>query len=123
MSLKVYITKKADGVFIVSPLGAIDTETYEILEEKVNSTLALSAKVIVFDMNGVNYITSAGVGVIIKTEAILKQRAGRLTMVNLQPPVKKVFDILKVIPIEQIFKSIDELDNYLAEVQRKFTKE
>ena len=72
-----------------------------------------------FDMSQVSYISSAGVGVFLKAENIMKQRGGILAMSNLQPQVKKVFDVLKVIPHEQMFKSIRELDNYLDAIQRK----
>ena len=40
-------------------------------------------------------------------------------MVNLQPQIKKVFDIVKALPEQQIFTSIEEMDNYLKEIQRK----
>ncbi len=121
--LKVSVTEKEDGVFVISPVGSIDTDTYEFLEERVNSVLEASPKVIIFDMEGVSYISSRGVSVVIKAEMALKKHKGMLTMVNLQPQIKKVFDVLKVIPPQQIFTSIDELDSYLDMIQQRYKEE
>ena len=38
---------------------------------------------------------------------------------NLQPPIQKVFDILKAIPSLKVFASIQELDRYLDLMQKK----
>ncbi len=40
-------------------------------------------------------------------------------VINLQPQIRKVFDIVKAIPDSSIFASIDELDKYLDSIQRK----
>ena len=122
MPLKVSITEKEPGVFIVAPVGSIDTDTYEYLEEKIQPVLDNEPKAIMLDMAGVSYISSAGVGVIIKAERAVKQHGGVLVMSNMQPPVKKVFDVLKVIPRQQMFTSIAELDSYLDAIQRKERK-
>ncbi|MGD2270109.1 MAG: hypothetical protein PVI06_06895 [Desulfobacterales bacterium] len=41
---------------------------------------------------------------------------------NLQPQIKKVFDIINALPSMQIFASIEELDEYLDAIQKKATR-
>jgi hypothetical protein len=41
---------------------------------------------------------------------------------NLQPQIKKVFDIINALPSMQIFASIEELDEYLDAMQKKVTR-
>ena len=38
---------------------------------------------------------------------------------NLQPQIRKVFDIIQALPSLNVFESVEELDQYLAEMQRK----
>jgi len=63
-----------------------------------------------------------GIRVILKTQKALKQRNGRVVLMNLQPQVKKVFEIINVLPSLSVFASIEELDQYLDHVQRKITE-
>jgi anti-sigma B factor antagonist len=119
MSLEVSIHRKEEGVFTVSCFGSIDTTTYMILDKEITPILVATTKVIIFNMEGVNYISSMGLGVIFKAKKILEQNKGRLIMANLQPQVRNVFDIIKALPAQAIFTSMEEADAYLMEIQKK----
>jgi anti-sigma B factor antagonist len=123
MSLTVSSTEKMARAFVVSPVGSLDSNTYGVLEKKIEYLLNDGqAQLMTLDMAGVEYISSMGVRVILKAQKALKQRGGSLTMMNLQPQIRKVFEIINALPSLQIFASIQELDNYLAEMQRQSTK-
>ena len=49
----------------------------------------------------------------------MKATNGRIVFMNLQPQIKKVFDILKAIPTSAVFANIQELDRYLDSMQKK----
>jgi anti-sigma B factor antagonist len=119
MSLEVAINKKEQGVFTVSCSGSIDSTTYMILDEKLSPLLVPATRVIIFNMQGVNYISSMGLGVIFKANNILEKHKGRLMMTNLQPQVKSVFEIIKALPEQAMFTSMEEADAYLTEIQKK----
>jgi len=118
MPLDVVVTDKEKGAFIISSTGSIDANTSTALEEEVNSVLNKNPKIVVFDMQGVNYISSAGLRVIFKTKKALKRNNGEFYIVNLTPSVRKVFDIVNALPDQEIFASVEELDNYLDKMQR-----
>jgi hypothetical protein len=42
-----------------------------------------------------------------------------VTLANLQPPVQKVFDIVRALPAADIFASVEEMDAYLDAMQRR----
>jgi hypothetical protein len=65
----------------------------------------------------------AGVRVVFKAQKALKQQDGQFLMTNLQPQVKKVFEIIKALPTLKVFSSIQELDRYLDLMQKKVTGE
>jgi anti-sigma B factor antagonist len=119
MSLTVTVTEGEPGVFSVSPVGSIDSTTYTTLEKEVDSILASSPRAIVLDMEGVAYMSSMGVRVVLKAAKALKRSGGRLAMRKLQPQIKKVFEIINVLPSLDIFESVEELDHYLDVMQRK----
>jgi len=117
--LKVTVAKKSDGVFIVSPVGPIDSDTYDILQESVDAILQSPPKAVIFDMQGVNYMSSMGIKVILKTKERVEKHHGTMLLINLQPQIAKIFDIVKAIPAQNIFASMEEMDRYLANIQRK----
>ena len=119
MPLTVSSTQKRPGVIAVSPIGSIDGNTYSILEDKVDEILKVTPDVIIFDMEFVEYISSAGIRVLVKTRKAMKKTDGRMVFSNLQPQIQKVFDILQAIPTLEIFTSIEELDNYLDVMQKR----
>ncbi len=119
MPLKVSVTEKGPGVTVVAPSGSIDSNTYKILEDEVDKVLQASPKVLVLDMEEVIYMSSAGVRIVFKTQKALKEKNAALTIVNLKPQIKKVFDIVNAIPDLSIFASIEELDQYLDEMQKR----
>jgi anti-anti-sigma factor len=122
MTLTVTSREKMPGVFILAPVGTIDINTYAILEKKADQILQTSPKVIVFDMKEVEYISSAGIRVVLKTKKALKKHEGKLVLVNLQPQIKKVFEIVNALPSQEIFSSIEELDRYLDHIQRSMAE-
>lgn len=117
MALKVNTSLKRPGIFVVAPIGSIDTPGQAIFQEKVDSLLSQNPDVVIFDMEFTEYINSMGIRVLVKAKKAMKQRGGKIMFINLQPPIKKVFDILNALPSLKVFASIEELDGYLDAMQ------
>ncbi|MBA4393546.1 MAG: anti-sigma factor antagonist [Desulfobacca sp.] len=120
MSLTIRSTEKIPGVFILYPVGRLDSNSYSVLEKKIDYLLGVGqARHLTLDMTGVDYISSMGVRVVLKAHKDLKQKGGLLSMMNLQPQIEKVFEIIKALPSMRIYNSIQELDDYLTEMQKQ----
>jgi anti-anti-sigma factor len=117
MALNVTSAVKKPGVYVVAPVGAIDTTSHKILEEKVESVLQQQPDLVIFDLEFTDYINSMGIRVLVKTKKALQARNAKLAFINLQPPIRKVFDILNALPSLQVFASIAEMDAYLDAMQ------
>ncbi len=123
MTLTIRSTEKMPGVFILYPVGRLDSNTYPVLEKKIDYLVREGqGRHLTLDMTGVDYISSMGVRVILKTHKELSRRGGLLSMMNLQPQIQKVFEIIKALPSMRIYSSIQELDDYLAEIQKQTVK-
>ena len=70
-------------------------------------------------MQDVNYINSRGLRVILKVHGAMKLRGGRAVLINLQPHIKEVFDIINALPAQRIFANRHELDSYLNAMQSR----
>jgi anti-sigma B factor antagonist len=118
MPLSISVTEKSTGVYIFHPVGSIDSDTCSILEEKINTFLNPRTTTIILDMEKVSYITSLGIGVIVKTNKALEQNKGALLLINVPAPIMKVFDIIKALPPQRIYVNREELDEYLIKMQQ-----
>ena len=119
MSLKIEVENRRKGVYAVILDGKLDSHTYLELEEKLKPLLSRSAKVLILDMSRLVYITSSGISAIINAKKAMAERGGELMMINLQPQIKKVFEIVKALPKDTVFESIEEADQYLDAMQKK----
>ena len=89
MSLK--IEKKNTETKTLALIGRLDTVTAPELEAEI-STILPTAESLVLDMEKLEYISSAGLRVILKTQKALTQKAG-LKLINVSNDVREVFDI------------------------------
>ncbi len=121
MELSIKVKHTEPRVVTISPVGSIDSNSYEQLDQKINEILAEPLETLILDLAGVTFITSSGVGTIVKAREILTKTNRDFATVNAQPQVWKVFEIMSLLPTLNVFESKQELDEYLARVQRRIT--
>ena len=74
---------------------------------------------LVLDLSGLDYISSAGIRSIFKARKALAPHSGKVLLVNPQPQIQKVLDMVKAVPLNEIFSSTAEADAYLDLMQRR----
>ncbi|MFH1797890.1 MAG: STAS domain-containing protein [Candidatus Omnitrophota bacterium] len=119
MSLNVEIKKQKKDTYVVALSGRLDSDTYIDFGEKLKTLLNPSTKTLIFDMIGLEYISSIGLGVIFKARSTIESAGGKIHMVGLQPQIKKIFEVVKALPKEPVFDSMKEVDEYLDRVQKQ----
>ena len=96
------IEKKLNGVeatLVVA--GRLDTQTAPELEKEVDSVVA-DAKELTFDMTSLEYVSSAGLRVILKAQKIMNTK-GSMKLTGVNDSIMEVFDItgfLDILTIE-----------------------
>ena len=70
-----------------------------------------------------DYLSSAGIRCFVRARKFIEPRGGKVAIVNPQPGVRKVLDIVKAMPSAGIFGSIAELDEYLDAMQKQVRNE
>jgi len=119
MSLEIVITSEANRGKRISIAGSLDSNTAQELQQSVDAEINDSVTTVIFDFKGLNFLSSAGLRVIFKTKKTMDSNGGKFLLVNLQPQIKKVFEIIKALDGMNVFKDQDEMDNYLAAMQNK----
>lgn len=125
MSLQIHYQQKAADVVTVFLSGSLDSNTHPLFETELQTILTEypSLKLLILDLDSLDYISSAGIRVILSAKKKLKALSGQLGLLNLQPQIQKVFEIIKALPSFQIFDSTAELDRYLTAIQKKVVAE
>lgn len=123
MTLSLHSEVTAPDHAIVRLGGRLDAMTFGELDEAMVALLPRirDGGTVVIDLTDLQYISSAGLRSFAKIRKSMRARAGHSLLLHPQPQVQKVFDIVKAVPVSEIFRSVQELDTYLDQMQRKFT--
>jgi anti-anti-sigma factor len=120
MALEIGITSQKPAGRRVTLRGRLDTLTTPQLEGELAALLdAPEVTSLVFQLDGLEYVSSAGVRCVIRANKALANRGGLVALINPQATVRTVFEIVKALPPEQIFASEAEFSAYLDAMPRK----
>ncbi len=119
MSLVITVTPEANNGKRVSIAGSLDSNTAPQLQQSINAEIDDSVSTTIIDFKDLDFLSSAGLRVIFKTKKVMDNNGGKFLLVNLQPQIKKVFEIIKALDGMDVFKDQDEMDDYLAAMQNK----
>ena len=122
MILEISVKEKQKNIYMIELGGYLDSSTYIELKDRIASILVASTKGIIFDLENLIYISSAGMGVIFQARRFMDESKGAFIMTNLQPQIEKAFQIMEAWPGDVVIKSRKEIDNYLDFMQRKEIK-
>lgn len=116
MTLSTNIIKRDDNTYLVKLNGSLDTDTSPQFQEELKGIIDDRIKGINLDMSELSYISSSGIGVIMWTRKVLKERNAVFTMTDLQPQINEVFKAMKILPTVNIFKHMEEADGYIDHI-------
>ncbi len=95
--------------------GFLDAHTVPQLENTLNSLFEAGQYQLILNMLELQYISSAGLGLLLGVVDEMKNNEGNLFIVNLSSNVYKVFDILGFTKVFQIFSEEIEAINKFKE--------
>jgi len=91
----------------------IDHHTCEKIKGKIDLAIEFrKAKYLIFDFDGVNFMDSSGIGLIMGRYKLISKNGGQAIMVNLKPTVRKIFQM------SGIFKILTEDRNMESVLQK-----
>jgi anti-anti-sigma factor len=105
---------RLDGVVAVAPAGRIDTTTAPMLEQHLFALLSSGERRIVVDFSGVDYISSAGLRVMLLLARRVKEADGRLGLCAMGEAVRQVFQLAGFLPLFTVRDSRDAAVQQIA---------
>lgn len=93
-----------DKLLVLELTEEIDHHTTEKIRRRADYEIQRHIpRKTIFDFSGVTFMDSAGIGMVIGRYKVISMLGGKVSMINVKPNVKKIFEmsgILKIIPIE-----------------------
>ncbi len=104
---------RMDGsIGILGIIGSLDAHSTPQFDKQMKSFLAKSKKLIL-DMKQVDYIATAGLGVLIASFNEAKTAGGNIILINMPDKIKKVFETMGFTKVLKIADSLDQAKSYL----------
>ena len=95
-------TERKEGTLIAKAEGRIDGVNARDFEEALKAAISADDNTVVMDLEGLSYISSAGLRVILLIAKTLRKRNAKLMLCSLSDPIREVFEISgfdKIIPV------------------------
>lgn len=84
---------------LVSIKGFLNTGTYNDLGEMIYKHFGQNQYHLIIDLSQVNYVSSAGVMILIGAVSVARENKGKIVLLNPQPKVKELFDLIGFLPM------------------------
>lgn len=97
-------TRSHEGVTIIAVTGSLDSVSSPQAQQAIDAAIAGDARKVAIDFGSLDYISSAGLRVLLGAAKQLGAKGGSLRMFGLNDSVREVFEISGFATILPVFK-------------------
>jgi len=101
-------TRKEGKVRIIQLEGRLDVHLSLEIEQAINDLIDSGEKYLLFDLAGVQYLSSSGLRIFIAAMRRVKGLDGSIKLANMSESVKKIFKVVELIDLFEIYPSVEE---------------
>lgn len=105
MTIEATSTAKA---VILRVAGRMDAESHREFEQACERWIQQGASHLIVDLAALDYISSAGMGAIVRAGKNLQKRNGAVLLCGVTGMVKQVFEITRLLTVFPVFESVEE---------------
>jgi anti-sigma B factor antagonist len=102
------IEKKQEGISIVQLLGRLDSNTSPEFEQRLFKVIDDGELSVIVDFGELDYISSAGLRVLLKAAKQLKRSQGKIVLCSMKDYIKEVFEIAGFVSLFPIAPSVGD---------------
>lgn len=103
-----YTIKKEDNCLVVTLSGEIDISITDALRRDIDQALEQTgAGNLVFDLAGVTFVDSAGLGVMLGRYKRVSGKGGSVYLAGARPQVRKVLELSGLLSLMEGYPSVD----------------
>lgn len=113
-SLKIELQKvdKVPSCIIINLNGYIDTYNSTVFQKQVSKIVAASFVNLIFNCASLTYVSSTGIGSFTSFLKMVKPKGGDVVLMNIQPKVYEVFQLLGFSQFFNIKDTLDEAEDF-----------
>ena len=104
MTIQSTVTERAT---ILRMEGRMDAESYTAFDDAFTQAKANGALNIVTDLSGLVYISSAGVGALVKALKLLQAAQGEILLSGVKGLVRDVLTLTRIIELFRVFDTVE----------------
>ncbi|MDR3161912.1 MAG: STAS domain-containing protein [Spirochaetaceae bacterium] len=108
LKIRLETVNDVEGCLILFLNGYIDTYNSNYFQKKVLRAIEYGFTRLIFHCNGLNYVSSTGIGSFTAFLKTVKPRGGDLVLLEIQP---KVYEVFQLLGFSQFFNIKDALDD------------
>ncbi len=105
--LSIEVKQVGGGIAEVKAVGYLDAETYEKMDQKIRDLFSKNCYKLICNLEGIEYISSAGCGVFLGSVDIAQEHQGNIVLLR---PSSEVREILETLGLLEIFRCAQNLE-------------
>jgi anti-anti-sigma factor len=113
-SVEIKTCEKSPGIDVVTMSGYLDAHTVVDFEREVEKRLERPCNRFVIDARQLNYISSAGIGALMKIDQQVRKTEGQMILIQ---PAPNVLSVLEMLGFTQIFHFAQTLDEAVGQLE------
>ncbi|MDR3139571.1 MAG: anti-sigma factor antagonist [Treponema sp.] len=112
-SLKIKLQKieQVEGCLVLHLSGYIDTYNSNLFQKRIGKAIGSGFTRLIFQCNALNYVSSTGIGSFTAFLKAVKPRGGDLILLEIQP---KVYEVFQLLGFSQFFNIRDNLEDSVS---------
>jgi anti-sigma B factor antagonist len=119
LNIKLENAPGVEGCLILILDGRIDTDNSAYFQKHVHKLVQAGFMRLIFNCAGLNYVSSTGIGSFTSFLKMLKPKGGDLVLLEIQPKVNEVFQLLGFSQFFVIKKSLEEAIDFFSGGKKK----
>jgi len=121
-SLKIKLDKveETNKCLLLTLIGYIDTYNSNSFQKRVQKAIEAGYIKLIFQCGSLNYVSSTGIGSFTTFLKAVKPQGGDLVMMDIQP---KVYEVFQLLGFSQFFNIRDSLDDSISHFSATQTRE
>lgn len=102
------VEKTQNGIRILGLLGRLDSNTSPEFEKRIFQVIEDGTRSVIVDFESLDYISSAGLRVLLKAAKELKRSEGKIVLCSMKDYIKEVFEIAGFVSLFPIVSSVGD---------------
>lgn len=100
--------KRQNGVIILVPKGRLDSSTSDDFEKKLLGLVGSGETSLVIDFKDLDYISSAGLRVLLKAAKELKKKNGQIAFCAVKDYIREIFELSGFVSFFPIHPTLED---------------